>query len=208
MLLRLVYHPQLFYPAAMISKPQLRQTLRKRRQNLSAEQRLKFERAVYQHLLPLIKRGRKIGVYMAFGSELNLSDWIKTAQKRGTTVYIPFIHKNHKRLYFTQLQATQKMTKHHLGMLQVSSKRIRAERLHTILTPLIGIDPQGFRLGQGGGFYDATLSSFQAALRPKLIGVGFACQQCDHLPKDSWDMPLDTFVSEDGIRRFSRLKKE
>lgn len=192
----------------MISKSQLRQTLRKRRQDISPSDRLKFERTVYQHLLPLIKRGRKIGVYMAFGGELDLSLWIKTAQKRGAILYIPFIHKNHKRLYFTQLQSTQKMIKHHLGMMQISGHKIRAERLHSVLMPLIGIDSQGFRLGQGGGFYDASLSHFQTALRPKLIGIGFACQQCEHIPKDSWDVPLDAFISEDGIRRFSQVKRE
>lgn len=186
----------------MISKSQLRQQLRQKRQCISSAERLKLEKATYQHLLPLIKRGRKIGVYMAFGSELNLSLWIKTAQKRGVVIYLPYIQKNHKRLYFTQLASKHKLTKHHLGMMQIAGKKIRAERLQTILLPLLGIDKEGFRLGQGGGFYDATLSHIQAALRPRLIGVGFACQQCEHIPKDSWDMPLDAFVSEEGLKRF------
>ena len=188
----------------MINKSQLRQLLRQKRQGILPDERLMREKAIYQHLLPLIKRGRKIGVYMAFGSELDLSLWIKTAQKRGTVIYIPFIQKNHKRLYFTQLNSKHKLTKHHLGMMQVAGNKIRAERLQILLLPLLGIDNEGFRLGQGGGFYDATLSHFQAALRPRLIGVGFACQQCEHIPKDSWDVPLDAFVSEEGLNQFKK----
>lgn len=69
-----------------------------------------------------------------------------------------------------------------------------------ILMPLLGYDKRGTRLGYGGGYYDRTLS--RLGKRPKLIGFAFAAQECDHIPRDSHDVPLDAVVTENGVTRF------
>jgi 5,10-methenyltetrahydrofolate synthetase len=39
------------------------------------------------------------------------------------------------------------------------------------LAPLVGWDPEGYRLGYGGGYFDRTLAALSP--RPITIGVGF-----------------------------------
>jgi 5-formyltetrahydrofolate cyclo-ligase len=75
------------------------------------------------------------------------------------------------------------------------------------LIPIVGIDREGYRLGQAGGYYDATLSAMKYRLQVKTIGVGFACQLVDRLPHEAHDVPLDGFVSERGALAFRRFRR-
>ncbi|MBO6837148.1 MAG: 5-formyltetrahydrofolate cyclo-ligase [Alphaproteobacteria bacterium] len=70
-----------------------------------------------------------------------------------------------------------------------------------LLIPLVGFDSQGFRLGNGGGYYDRTLKS--AGRRILKVGVGF---EKTHLPTihPQWhDIPMDIVVTESGARVWS-----
>lgn len=69
-----------------------------------------------------------------------------------------------------------------------------------ILTPLLGFDEQGTRLGYGGGYYDRTLAAL--GTRPRLVGLAFACQRLEHVPREAHDIPLDAVVTEAGVVHF------
>lgn len=68
-------------------------------------------------------------------------------------------------------------------------------RPRLILTPLLAFDRQGGRLGQGGGHYDRIL----AQLQPRgvvAVGLAYAVQELDQIPRGAHDMRLDWVVSE------------
>ncbi|MBS5743850.1 MAG: 5-formyltetrahydrofolate cyclo-ligase, partial [Neisseria sp.] len=65
-------------------------------------------------------------------------------------------------------------------------------------------DKRGNRLGQAGGYYDATLSATKYRLQTQTLGVGFGCQLTDTLPTEPHDIPLNGFVSELGVLKFRR----
>lgn len=69
-----------------------------------------------------------------------------------------------------------------------------------VIMPLLGFDKTGTRLGYGGGYYDRTLASMKK--KPKLIGLAFAAQELDRIPREAHDMPLDAIVTEAGVRHF------
>lgn len=62
-----------------------------------------------------------------------------------------------------------------------------------ILTPLVGFDRRGNRLGQGAGHYDRAFAAFPHARR---IGVAWSVQEVDALPADPWDVPLHAIITE------------
>ena len=70
-----------------------------------------------------------------------------------------------------------------------------------MLIPIVGIDRDGIRLGQGGGYYDCTINACLTR-RPQTVAVGFACQQIDRLPREPHDIRTDYFASERGIQKF------
>jgi 5-formyltetrahydrofolate cyclo-ligase len=64
------------------------------------------------------------------------------------------------------------------------------------IVPLVGFDGQLYRLGYGGGFYDRTFAA--ATKQVKRIGVGFACARIDTIYPQSFDVPMDMVVTENG----------
>lgn len=67
-----------------------------------------------------------------------------------------------------------------------------------LLVPGLAFDDRGYRVGYGGGFYDALLEH----IGPKMLvmGVGFELQIVDHVPEDPHDFPVDWLCSEKRIR--------
>lgn len=68
-----------------------------------------------------------------------------------------------------------------------------------LLIPVNAFDPQGYRLGYGGGFFDRTLATLRPA--PLAIGVGFELARVDTICPEAHDMRLDAIVTEAGVFR-------
>lgn len=66
-----------------------------------------------------------------------------------------------------------------------------------LLVPGLAFDEEGYRLGYGKGFYDALLAHLDD--RVTLLGVGFACQKVQRLPRDPRDLPVHGLVTECGL---------
>ena len=62
-----------------------------------------------------------------------------------------------------------------------------------ILTPLVGFDRSGNRIGQGAGHYDRAFATFPEAIR---IGIAWSVQQLPPLTPDPWDVPLQAIATE------------
>ena len=68
-------------------------------------------------------------------------------------------------------------------------------RPDVLLVPLLAFDAAGYRLGQGGGHYDRTLAELPHA---RTIGLAFAAQRVETIPRDRFDRRLDVVVTEAG----------
>jgi 5-formyltetrahydrofolate cyclo-ligase len=72
-----------------------------------------------------------------------------------------------------------------------------------VLMPLLGFDKRGTRLGYGGGYYDRTLE--RLSRRPRLIGIAYAAQELEDIPREAHDVPLDTVITEKGAHNFEHV---
>lgn len=71
-----------------------------------------------------------------------------------------------------------------------------------LLVPMLAFDRQGWRLGYGGGYYDATIS----ALRPNgvmTVGLAFSGQEIDSVPHQTHDQRLDWIVTDNEAVRIA-----
>ena len=185
----------------------LRRELRRARAQMGHQGRRAAGQTVNRLLKRYIKKGRKIGVYWPMGSELRLDGFVRAAQKRGAKLYLPYIEPHSRRMWFTPYPADgakqeRKRGRAKLHVPQFSGRKIRVHGLSILFVPIVGMDREGYRLGQAGGYYDATLAAMKYRLQAKTIGVGFACQLVDTLPREPHDLPLDEFVSESGVLVF------
>ena len=77
-----------------------------------------------------------------------------------------------------------------------------ANILDLVLTPLVGFDDRGSRMGMGKGFYDRTFEFVRETQKPFLLGLAHSCQQMDSLKAEEWDIPLNALATEEQLLLF------
>jgi 5-formyltetrahydrofolate cyclo-ligase len=66
-----------------------------------------------------------------------------------------------------------------------------------VVSPLVGFDGRGYRLGYGGGYYDRTLAALRDAGRPpRAIGVGHELAWLETIHPQPHDVPMAVVVTE------------
>ena len=70
------------------------------------------------------------------------------------------------------------------------------------LVPMLAFDAEGYRLGYGGGFYDRTLAQAPMKWQTLSVGLAFAAQEAEKLPREIHDHKLHWIVTEQGTRTF------
>jgi 5-formyltetrahydrofolate cyclo-ligase len=68
-----------------------------------------------------------------------------------------------------------------------------------IVVPALAIDASGFRLGQGGGFYDRALAELGNTDRPIVIGVIYDDEFISTVPRETHDIQIDVIVTEKRV---------
>lgn len=199
-----------------IERQRLRRELRQRRRALSPSQRANAHRQFARLLLHsqwtshLLKPGRRVAVYFAYGYEADLAHVVTLARRRRCILYLPAICDfRRSRMRFVRYEVDSAMRVNRYGIAEPDARHaeiIPTRRLDLVLLPLVGFDAHGSRLGSGAGFYDRSLHHLREGRRwrkPKLIGVGYECQRVERLHPDRWDVPLDGILTERGLTRIT-----
>jgi 5-formyltetrahydrofolate cyclo-ligase len=157
--------------------------------------------------LGLLLRARRIGFYLPHNAEFDVTPLLNQALWMKRDCYLPVIpRRKAQAMRFALIHDRHVMQPNRYGIHEPQDARpLRARQLDLLFVPLVGFDDDGYRLGMGGGYYDATLA-YQGRRchwrKPRLIGVGFECQRVAKLPHDPWDRPLDAVLTERQLYRF------
>ncbi len=179
--------------------PSLRQQMRQQRRAFSSEQQHEHAQLLKHHLLALSgwDSPRAVGVAFAFDGEINPYFVVEALQGLGHHLYLPVLQEN-KQLQFAHWHSDSVMVNNKFGILEPHEVTlIDIEQLDIVFMPLVAVDKQGNRMGMGGGYYDRTLGC--SINRPYLVGMAHYCQLVEGLPVQSWDVPLDALVTEQGM---------
>lgn len=190
----------------------LRRQMRHARATLSESARAaaarKVAKLLYNHRL--LRPGRRIGVYLALRSEVDLSQLIRQARDVGCRLFVPrLLNERTRRMQFVPLVSGAPLKPNRIGVAEPYKPQqpIPARQLDCVLVPLLAFDRSGRRLGMGAGFYDRHfrfLRQRNGWRRPRLYGVAFELQRTDTLPEEPWDVPLDGVVTEHRLYDFRR----
>jgi 5-formyltetrahydrofolate cyclo-ligase len=132
------------------------------------EQTLAIARAVERILATLALP--TLSVYWPIRAEPDLRPWMGTLLRQGMRVALPVAIALGQPLVFREWRPHARLAR---GLWNIPYPADGAEVVpNVVIAPLVGFDPQCYRLGYGGGFFDRTL----AALLPKpvAIGVGYS----------------------------------
>ena len=159
---------------------------------VSADERARVAEAVAATLDDLVKPGpgMVVSLYWPFRGELDLRGWMAQAAEQGARVALPVVEAMGRPLTFREWRPGCRLER---GVWNIPFPADGAlVTPDVVLAPLVGFDPDGYRLGYGGGFFDRTL----AALSPRAfaIGVGHPVAAIPTIYPQPHDIPMNTII--------------
>ena len=176
-------------------KSDLRAVLRARRRQLAALYPDAAERAARG--LPSTLSAAVVAGYHAMGAELSPWPVLRRLAKRGARIVLPVAQQLDAALIFRAWREGQPLEADAAGILSPTAEA-EALRPDLVITPLLAFDHSGYRLGQGGGFYDRTLEALRRQGPVLAIGLAYAGQEVEAVPHEPHDQPLDAILTESG----------
>lgn len=171
-----------------MNKQALRRELRAARSRTASTGPIRVDRAFRARLAP----GMVVASYVPVGAEADPAPLVQAAEQAGCTLALPHVVDKATPLRFLAWHTGMALLAGPFGLAQpVASADVL--RLDIILTPLVGFDRRGHRLGQGAGHYDRAFADLPNAWR---IGVAWSMQEVASLPTDPWDVPLHAIATE------------
>lgn len=137
-----------------------------------------------------------VSFYWPFRGEPNLRPLMRRMVAAGRSVALPVVVEKGQPLEFRPWTPGCEMV---LGVWNIPIPDTR-ERVtpRLLLAPVVGFDPQRYRLGYGGGYFDRTLAALGSART--VIGVGYDGQAIATIHPLPHDIPMDRIVTESGFR--------
>jgi 5-formyltetrahydrofolate cyclo-ligase len=171
----------------MTDKQALRATLRTMR---DATPRTPI--AVPAAFLDRLAPGLVVASYIPIGSEADPGPLVRAAAAAGCALALPHVVDWATPLRFLRWAEEIALADGPFGLRQPVP---HADEIAPaiILTPLVGFDRHGNRIGQGAGHYDRAFAAHPLAWR---VGVALAVQEVPPLVPDPWDVPLHAIATD------------
>ena len=183
----------------------LRAQLTRERQLAAREERERIDGTIAERLVGLAAYARASLVlcYLSFGSEVDTWEVVQHAWDEGKVVALPRAV-GRSRLEWYRVDSLDGLERSPLGMLEPAADettRVAPADMEGALAvvPGLAFDRRGYRLGYGGGYYDAFLAGFSGTS----VGLCRDGQLMDDLAAEGvlepHDLPVDIVVSEGGV---------
>jgi len=140
--------------------------------------------------------------YWPIGTELDVRHTLSHLDLIGVGCALPVVVAKGEPLAFRIWTPQTLMERSGLGILAPAATVPEVDP-DVLLVPLLAFDRAGYRLGYGAGFYDRTLERLRRSKPVMAIGIGFAGQEVDSVPRDRYDQPLDWLVTENFVLKIA-----
>lgn len=178
-----------------MTKQVLRTQIKSKARTLPHDLRQTEAQTVIQKTLqfPDYKSAKAILAYRPFAYELDILPLVKDAFLQNKQIYFPQVNKDTKALIPTKVSSFEAfLTISQQGSNTNSKQSDILTALDLILVPGIGFTQNGNRLGTGFGYYDRLLANYPHVTKIALV---HSYQLVKTLPKDPWDIKVDTVIS-------------
>jgi 5-formyltetrahydrofolate cyclo-ligase len=184
-------------------KGELRRDRLRARTELHSDERDNASEVIGEKVIrsAFFQRSRLVGCYLPLPAEVDTWRIISRAWRMKKRIFAPVTARN-RMLVFRELTPETALVSDYFGLtMPISGEEIAARKLDLVLTPLVAFDKNRQRIGMGGGYYDRTFSFLRGRhqlLKPKLVGLAFACQEVPVIAANPWDIRLFSVITESG----------
>ena len=184
----------------VVDKVQLRQHMRAQRRAIPKQSAQQSAERLCQQIKSLfsLQQPKRIALYQAHDGEIDLLPTLQWLLQQNCHCYLPVVHPVRSGyLWFAPYQASDSSC-NLFGTIEPAytpQDIVAPWEVDWVLVPLVALDPDRYRLGMGGGFYDRSFAYNQ----PTMLGCAYALQCVPQVPRAAWDIQLDYIVTEREI---------
>ena len=167
---------------------------------LSVESRKAAADAIARHLDDwLAQRGKDldgltISAWWPIRGEIDLRFWLAGLAGRGARAALPVVANQAAPLVFRKWTPETRVER---GVWNIPVPADGPDIVPDItLSPLVGWDSAGYRLGYGGGYFDRTLGALKP--EPLAIGIGLDTARVSTIFPQPHDIPMQAIITETG----------
>ena len=170
------------------------------RERLRRERSQKFSSSNFNVILktPEISEATTIASYFSYDVEPSTTEINQSFLNAGKRLFLPRVKGDFLEWVewdgdTTKLKVTKKLTE------PIGPPTTDLTGIGVIIVPALHIDQEGYRLGQGGGYYDRALANM-SGWTIGLVHAGELTSQT--LPRESHDIPLNAAATPSIVVRF------
>ena len=142
---------------------------------------------------PQYKSAESLYVYLSFNQEVRTEPIIRRAWAEGKRVAVPKVVGDE--MVFIWIDSFDNLAPQgafHI-LEPIENGPVADDETALILMPGLAFDPQGHRVGYGGGYYDRYLA---AQPNHPTLALCYDFQMYDHLDVDDYDVPVDIIITD------------
>ena len=175
-----------------MNKKELRACIRAQKRAMTEEQIVEKSKRLGELFLAsdAYRNAKTIYGYLPYNQEVRTVAMLEQAIRDGKRVAVPKCYGDEMRFLF--MEDLSKVEKGYANIPEpIADEPIADDETALVLMPGLAFDPQGHRIGYGGGFYDKFLA--KEPNHPTLA-LCYDFQMVDHLETEEFDIPVDTVL--------------
>ena len=175
-----------------MNKQELRRAIRERKRAMTEEEIVERSNALAEKFYhtPAYQAAATIYGYLPYNQEVRTVPMLQRALDDGKRVAVPKVYGEEMR--FIYLEDLTQVSKGYAGIPEpIADAPVADDKRALVLMPGLAFDPQGHRIGYGGGFYDKFLA--KEPHHPTLA-LCYEFQMQAHLDTEEFDIPVDTVL--------------
>lgn len=184
-----------------MNKKELRREIKQRLAELSRKDRVDMSKQICRHLLAtdVFQKASVVMSFLSLPHEVDTTPIILHAWQQGKTVAVPKVSWEQRHMIPVEIQSleTEMETGNHGLRNPSTGVPVPFEEIDLVLTPGLGFDRQGNRLGRGGAYYDRFFKT--PGLHAERWALSFSVQILEQIPADEKDVPVNAIVTENEI---------
>lgn len=165
--------------------------------NLSPEWHEKQSNVIHKKVLmeEKIKSAQIIGITLSAFPEVDTWKLIEDLWDQGKRIAVPKCAPKTRGMTFYEITSFDQLEVVYMKLKEpvpARTTKIEASQMHVLIVPGVVFDPNGFRLGFGGGYYDRYLSNYSGTT----IAMAFDRQIIEQVPFEQFDLPVQLILTE------------
>ena len=188
-----------------MDKAELRSKLRNNLLAIQPEQRGQKSRLACKRLVatPQFQTASTVMLFLSLPHEVDTSEAILAAWQADKIVAVPKVSREQRHMIAVQITSLDKdISTGACGLRNpTAGAPVPLGEIDLVVTPGLGFDRKGNRLGRGGGYYDRFFAHEQ--VKACKCGFAFAEQLIDSVPVTDSDQPIDMLVTDTEIMHFA-----